>query len=237
VPGYPQALKDLGAGRLRSMGEEYMALTAPRRKPGKPFFTDKLPHNFGRVGLIHLILPNARIIDVRRHPIDCGLSCYKHYFPGARLSLSLSDLGASYVDYVRLMAHFDRLLPGKVHRLIYERLIEDFEREVRQLLNYLGLPFEEECLRFHEEARQVQTPSADQVRVPLYRSGVGYWRHYEQWLGPMKEKLGYVLDLYPEVPRFYEEVHVRLRRPMSLGQASGPFTMVRGLRQPRTAIA
>jgi hypothetical protein len=219
------------------MGEEYMALTAPRRKLGTPFFTDKLPHNFGRVGLIHLILPNAKIIDVRRHPLDCGFSCYKHYFPGARLSLSLADLGSSYVDYVRLMAHFDRVLPGKVHRVIYERLVENLEHEVRRLLDYLGLPFEEQCLRFNEDSRLVQTPSADQVRMPLYKSAVEYWRHYEQWLGPMKEKLGYVLDVYPEVPKFFDEVHVKLRRPLSLGEAGGQIAWVRGLRQARIATA
>jgi tetratricopeptide (TPR) repeat protein len=237
VPGYPQALKDLGPDRLRALGEEYMALAAPRQKLGKPFFTDKLPHNFSRVGLIHLILPNAKIVDVRRHPLDSGLSNYKHLFRGARLSLSLEDLGSSYVDYVRLMAHFDKVLPGKVHRLVYERLIEDFEREVRRLLNYLGLPFEEQCLRFYEETRHVETPSADQVRRPLYSSGMGYWRHYEPWLGPMKEKLGYVLDCYPDVPKFFDEVHVRLRRPLGLGEAGGHFASVRGLRQPRIAIA
>jgi len=235
LAGYPQALKDIGPDRLRALGEEYMALTAPRRKLGKPFFTDKLPHNFGRVGLIHLILPNARIIDVRRHPLDCGLSNYKHLFRGARLSLSLDDLGSSYVDYVRLMAYFDKVLPGKVHRLIYERLIDDFEHEVKRLLNYLGLPFEEECLRFYEGTRDVETPSADQVRRPLYASGAGYWRHYEPWLGPMKEKLGYVLDCYPDVPKFFDEVHVRLRRPLSLGEAGSPFASVRGLRQARIA--
>jgi tetratricopeptide (TPR) repeat protein len=237
VRGYPNVLRDLEPGAFSALGKQYVALAAPRRKSGKPFFTDKLPHNFGRVGLIHLILPNARIIDVRRHPLDCGLSCYKHYFPGGQISLSLTDFAGGYVDYVRLMAHFDRVLPGKVHRVIYERLVGNFEDEVRRLLDYLGLPFEKECLRFHEESRSVLTPSADQVRTPLYRSAVEYWRHYEQWLGPMKEKLGHVLDIYPEVPKFFEELHVRLRKPLSLGEAGAPFNLVRGLRAQGIEIA
>lgn len=229
VRGYPGAVRDLDSSAFAAMGKKYISLTASRRRSGKPFFTDKLPHNFGRVGFIHLILPNARIIDVRRHPLDCGLSCYKHYFPGGRISLDLSDFASGYVDYVRLMAHFDRILPGRVHRVIYECLVRNFEGEVRRLLEYLGLPFEEECLRFHEETRAVFTPSADQVRTPLYSSAVGYWRHYEQWLGPMKEKLGYVLDVYPEVPKFFEEVHVKLGRPRRLGEAGTPFRHVRGV--------
>jgi tetratricopeptide (TPR) repeat protein len=231
--GYPHVLKDLGADRFRAMGEEYVALANRHRKLGKPFFTDKLPHNFGRVGLIHLILPNAKIIDVRRHPLDCGFSSYKHYFPGGQLSLSLTDIAASYVDYVKLMAHFDKVLPGKVHRVIYERLIGNFEYQVRGLLDYLGLPFEEECLRFHEDTRRVLTPSVDQVRSPLYNTGVDYWRHYERWLGPMKEKLGYVLRVYPDVPEFYAELRVQMRKPFALGESGRQFALVRGLRQRR----
>lgn len=233
VKDYPGVLKECGANRFRAMGEEYLALTAPRRKLSRPFFTDKLPHNFGRIGLIALILPNARIVDVRRHPLDCGLSCYKHYFPGSRLSLSLDDLGSGYVDYVKLMAHFDRLLPGKVHRLVYERLVGNFEHEVRRLLDYLGLPFEEACLRFHENTRQVLTPSVDQVRRPLYSTAAGYWRNFEPWLGPLKDALGYVLDVYPEVPGFYDEVHVRMRRPLALGQTGRQYSFVKGLSQMR----
>ncbi|HEX4078259.1 MAG TPA: sulfotransferase [Rhizomicrobium sp.] len=229
--GYPQVLKELGPESFRAMGEEYMALARQRRKLGKPFFTDKLPHNFGRTGLIHLILPNAKIIDVRRHPLDCGISCYKHYFPGARLSLSLTDFASGYVDYVRLMAHFDEVLPGKVHRVIYRRMVGNLEFEVRRLLDYLGLPFEEECLRFDEETRHVKGPSADQVRMPLYDTGIDYWRNFEAWLGPMKAKLGYVLDVYPDVPKFYDEIRFRPRKPLGLGQTGGQVAHFRGLRQ------
>jgi tetratricopeptide (TPR) repeat protein len=233
--GYPQILRELDGRALRAMGEEHIALAGRRRKTGKRHFADKLPHNFGRVGLIHLILPNAKIIDVRRHPLDCGLSCYKHYFPGARLSLSRSDFASAYVDYVKLMAHFDKALPGVVHRVFYEQLVGDLEGEVRRLLKYLGLPFEEDCLRFYDDARYVQTPSADQVRTPLYNSAVDYWRHYEPWLGPMKDKLGYVLQTYPEVPKFYDELHVRMRNPLTLGETGNHYAFFRGL--PRRSVA
>jgi tetratricopeptide (TPR) repeat protein len=124
-----------------------------------------------------------------------------------------------------------------LEKLGEREMVGNFEDEVRRLLKYLGLPFDEACLRFNEETRDVQTPSADQVRMPLYNSGVGYWRHYRQWLGPTKEKLGYVLDVYPEVPNFYDEIHVRMRRPLSLGQTGGQFALVRGLRQPRIELA
>jgi tetratricopeptide (TPR) repeat protein len=235
--GYPQVLRELPPDRFRAMGEEYLKLVRHRRKLDKPFFTDKLPHNFGRTGLIRLILPNAKIIDVRRNPLDCGLSCYKHYFPGGQISLNLRYFASGYRDYVKLMAHFDRVLPGKIHRVIYERLIGNLEHEVRRLLDYLGLPFEEECLRFHEETRNVFTPSVDQVRTPLYNTAVEYWRHYEPWLGPMKEELGYVLAAYPEVPRFYEEVHFNMRNPRQLGETSHQYNVVRGLRQSRIELA
>ncbi len=199
--GYPLVLKDLEPARFARIGEEYLESARARQTTDRPYFTDKLPGNYNHIGLIQLSLPNARIIDIRRHPLDCCFSCFKHYFPGLR-ALSLGDVGRAYVNYVELMAHFDVMLPGRVHRVIYEDLIANPEAEVRRLLDYLGLPFEDDCLRFHENRRFVATLSADQVSVPLYTSGVGYWRHYEQWLDPLKAALGPVLESYPAVPEF-----------------------------------
>lgn len=231
-PRYPLMVGSLGPDRLRGLGARYMELVKARRNAGGRFFTDKSLSNFAHIGLIQLILPNARIIDMRRHPLDCGFSCYKHYFPfGQPLTYSLEDIGRAYVDYVELMAHFDDVLPGKVHRIIYEQLIENPEEEIRRLLSHLGLPFEEQCLRFHENKRFVKTLSYDQVRMPLYRSGMEQWRHYEPWLGPLKDKLGYVLDAYPEVPKFYAHLNARRRTEMSLGPQSNFFNVMTGVRQ------
>lgn len=228
---YPRNVSTLGAERLRSLGEQYMARTRRRRKLPRPFFTDKAPINFLHVGLIHLILPNAKIIDARRHPLDCCFSCYKHFFPGGQpLTWNLNTVGRCYVDYVELMAHFDQLLPGRVHRVIYEQMVENPEEEVRRLLDYVGVPFEETCLRFHETKRFVRTISAEQVKMPLYKSGVAQWKNYEPWLGPLKDALGCVLDYYPEVPKFFP----RLRSHSSsyeLG-AINKFCLVKGVRQP-----
>lgn len=188
--------------RLRSAGEEYLEFVQRRRATNLPVFTDKTLSNYFFVGLIHLILPNARIIDARRHPLDCGWSCFKSQFGGGNqpFSYRLSDIGRYYADYVRLMAHFDRVLPGRIYRVVYENLVADPEAEVRKLLQYLDLPFEEQCLRFHENRRAIGTQSSEQVRVPLYTSGVGQWLPYEPWLGPLKDSLGAVLDAYPNAP-------------------------------------
>jgi hypothetical protein len=201
LQAYAKTLKHLDAKDFRSLGEGYLELTHRRRKLGRPFFTDKALANFGQIGLIHLILPNAKIIDIRRHPLDCGWSCFTSHFPGGMpFSHKLSDIGRHYADYVALMAHFESVLPGRVHRVTYEDLVADPETEVRRLLDYLGLPFEEQCLNFHENKRAVITLSAEQVRMPLYKSGVGQWRPYEAWLGPLKAALGPVLDSYPSGP-------------------------------------
>lgn len=210
---YPEDVKTLDADTLRSLGEEYLKLVRPRRSSERPFFTDKFPGNFVHIGLMHLILPRARIIDARRHPLDCGFSCFKSYFPfGQPFAHRLSDIGRYYADYVELMAHYDKVLPGKIHRVIYEHLVQDTEREVRRLFDYLELPFEDQCLRFYEKEREVITLSTEQVRMPIYQSAVEHWRHYEPWLGPLKSALGYILDRYPEVPEFYP----RIRAGMSL---------------------
>jgi predicted Zn-dependent protease len=229
--GYPQNVPTVDAERLRSLGEQYMVRTRRLRSTSRPFFTDKAPINFEHVGLVHLILPNARIIDARRHPMDCCFSCYKQYFPaGQRLTTNLRTVGRSYVDYVELMAHWDHVLPGRVHRVIYENMVANPEDEIRRLLAYIGVPFEERCLRFHETERFVRTSSAEQVRTPLYKSGVAHWKHYEQWLDPLKEALGGVVEYYPDVPEFFPRVRAQ-SRPWELGTIN-EFDLVKGLRQP-----
>ena len=188
---------------LRELGERYLERTRIHRKSGRPCFIDKMPNNFLHIGLIQLALPGAKLIDARRHPLACCFSNFKqHYAKGQRFSYDLSDLGRYYRDYVELMAHFDEVLPGRIHRVFYERMVEDTEAEVRRLLDYCGLPFEESCLRFYENERPVQTASSEQVRQPIYREGMDHWRHFDEWLGPLKEALGPVLEAYPEVPRF-----------------------------------
>jgi tetratricopeptide (TPR) repeat protein len=199
--GFLQALAAISAEQLRSLGERYLQGTQVLRKAGTPFFIDKMPNNCLYTGLIHLILPNARIIDARRHPLGCSFSCFKQHFArGQNFTYGLEDIGRYYRDYVELMAHFDAVLPGRIHRVFYERLVEDTDAEVRRLLDYCGLPFEAACLEFHKNERAVRTASSEQVRQPIFRAGVDQWRHYEPWLGPLKAALGPVLTEYPKVP-------------------------------------
>ena len=207
APRYPAVVAELTHAQLHALGERYLAQTRVQRKTDAPYFIDKMPNNFLHVGLVHLMLPNARIIDARRHPLACCFSNFKqHYARGQTFSYALEDIGRYYRDYVELMAHFDRALPGRVLRVFYEQLIDDTEAEVRRLLDFCGLPFDERCLRFYENERAVRTASSEQVRQPIYRRGVDHWKHYEPWLGPLKEALGPVLDLYPAVPHFAESV-------------------------------
>jgi hypothetical protein len=160
-------------------------------------FVDKMPNNWAHVGLIHLILPKARIIDARRHPLGCCFSAWKQHFArGQAFSYDLADIGRYYADYIALMAHFDAVLPGRVHRVIYEEMVADPEGETRRLLAYCGLPFEEGCLRFYENDRAVRTASSEQVRKPIYAQGVDQWRAYEAWLEPLKAALGEVLEYW-----------------------------------------
>ncbi len=150
-----------------------------------------MPLNWLQTGLIHLMLPNARIIDARRAPMACCFANFKQHFQrGVWFTYSLEDLGRYYRDYVSLMAHFDAVLPGRVYRVQYERLVGDFEAQVRALLEYCGLEFEPQCLRFHETQRAVHTASSEQVRQPLYADALGQWRHFEPWLGPLRAALG-----------------------------------------------
>lgn len=196
--GYPAALHDLPSDELRACGEDYIARTRIQRKEGKPHFIDKLPNNWLHIGFIHLILPRAKIIDARRHPLDCCFSNFKQHFArGQSFTYDLNDVGRYYADYVRLTAHFDAVLPGRVHRVIHERLVDDPEKEIRALLNAMELPFEEECVRFHDNKRAVRTASSEQVRRPINRDGIGQWQAYSDFLEPLRGALGPVLDDYP----------------------------------------
>ena len=198
---YHGALAALDGDALRALGERYLAHTRIQRKTAAPLFIDKMPNNFMHIGLIQLMLPNAKIIDARRHPLGCCFSGFKQHFArGQSFSYDLGDLGRYYRDYVALMAHFDAVLPGRIHRVVYERMIEDTEDEVRRLLDHCGLPYEAACLRFFENARPVRTASSEQVRQPIYREGVDHWRHYAPWLGSLVSALGPVLERYPDVP-------------------------------------
>jgi len=198
---YPQQLDGFGVSRWLHLGEQYLERTRGQRREGKPHFIDKLPNNWLYTGFIHLILPNARIIDARRHPLDCGYSNFRQHFArGQAFAYDLNDIGRYYADYVRLMAHYDAVLPGRVHRVIHERLLADPEAETRALLDALGLPFEEACLRFHENARAVRTASSEQVRRPINRDGEGQWRPVADRLGPLRQGLGAVLETYPDAP-------------------------------------
>jgi predicted Zn-dependent protease len=190
-PTYPQSVRDLSGERLQALGSRYLAEAAPHRLLGRAHFIDKMPNNWMHVGLISLLLPNARIIDARRSALGCCVANFKQHFQkGMWFSYKLEDLGHYYRDYVRQMRHFDAVLPGRVYRVVYENLVTDLEGEVRRLLAYCNLPFEEQCLRFYETRRVVQTVSSEQVRQPIYREGLDQWRNFEPWLGALKEALG-----------------------------------------------
>jgi len=200
---YPGVLERLDAAAACRLGEEYLEETSIQRKTRRPFFIDKMPNNFLHVGLICLILPNAKIIDARRHPMACCFSAFKMQFSeGHRFSYDLHEIGDYYRLYVEYMQHFDAVLPGRIHRVHHESMVENTEAEVRRLLDYCGLKFEPDCLKFHENKRPVRTPSAQQVRRPIYREGLHHWRHFETWLGPLADALGEALEKYPEPPKF-----------------------------------
>ncbi|HEY0629335.1 MAG TPA: sulfotransferase [Sphingomicrobium sp.] len=191
ISHYPECLAELGSDELRALGEEYLERAQVQRFTDRPYFIDKLPNNWAHVGMIRLILPNAKIIDARRHPLACCFSNFKqHYARGQRFSYDLSEVGAYYRDYVTLMRHFDTALPGSVHRVIHEDLVDDPETEVRRLLDFLGLPFDPACLEFHRNPRAVRTASSEQVRRPISRDGLEQWKAFEPWLDPLKQALG-----------------------------------------------
>lgn len=188
---YLDGLQAASAEELREIGASYLRTTQRRRSAGIAFFIDKMPNNWTHTALIHLAMPNAKIIDARRHPMACGWSCFKQHFPqGQDFSYDLTDIGRYYADYVRLMAHYDEGLPGRVHRVIHEELVTDPEPHIRALLDHCGLPFEEQCLRPHETKRAVHTASAEQVRQPISAKGLDDWRVFEPYLDPLKVALG-----------------------------------------------
>jgi len=192
---YPDVLAALSAEDVRRLGETYLERTRIQRKTNRPRFIDKMPNNWQHVGLIRLMLPNAKIVDARRHPLACGFSNFKqHYARGQEFSYDLEHFGLYYRDYVRLMAHFDEVAAGSIYRVIHEQLLADPEAEIRKLLDYLGLPFDEACLRFHETKRPVRTASAEQVRRPIDAAGVESWKRFEGWLDPLKAALGPALE-------------------------------------------
>jgi tetratricopeptide (TPR) repeat protein len=192
---YPEVLASLAADEFAALGEAYLERTTARRRLGRPRFIDKMPNNFHHIGLIRLILPRARIIDVRRHPMAAGFSAFRQLFArGHAWSYDLADIGRYYRDYVELMAHFDEVLPGRVRRVIHEDLVADAEGEVRRLLDWCGLAFEPACLKFWETRRAVRTASAEQVRRPIDPGSVDQWRAYQPWLAPLKAALEPALE-------------------------------------------
>jgi cytochrome c-type biogenesis protein CcmH/NrfG len=198
---WPGAVAAMEPQRFAELGAEFLERTRVQRKTGKAFYIDKLPNNWSYAGLIHLILPNAKIIDARRNPMDCCFSNFRqHFAKGQAFTYALGHIGRYYADYVRAMDHYDRVLPGRIHRLIHERLLDDPEGEVRAMLAYLGLPFEEACMEFHRNTRAVRTASSEQVRRPINRDGVDQWEPYAEWLGPLREVLGDLTTTYADRP-------------------------------------
>ena len=188
---YPANLTELTADELTGFGEAYIRDTAIHRKLGTPYFIDKMPNNFRHIGLISLILPNAKIIDARRDPMSCCFSGFKQLFAeGQEFTYGLEEIGHYYRGYVELMAHWDDVLPGRVLRVDYEDVVGDLETQVRRILDHVGLPFEQACLDFHQSARAVRTPSSEQVRQPIFTSGLDQWQHYDPWLAPLRAALG-----------------------------------------------
>jgi hypothetical protein len=181
------------------LGEQYLADTRAQRKTDKPFFIDKMPNNCLYVWLIHLILPNAKIIDARREPMACCFGNLKQLFAsGQEFTYSIDDIARYYRTYLELMRHWDAVLPGRVLRVQYEAVVDDLESNVRRLLDYCELDFEPGCVEFYKTERSVRTASAQQVRQPIYREGLEQWRHYEPWLGALRETLGNALTSYRE---------------------------------------
>lgn len=190
TPRYPAILGDLDNDLFAQFGTQFIDQTRIYRGSGQ-LFIDKMPNNFFHIGLIKLILPNAKIIDARRHPMACCFSGYKQLFgEGQEFSYGLSQIGEYYKEYVRLMAHWDAVLPGHVLRVNHEDVVADLETQVHRILDYCGLEFESACLEFHKTERTVRTPSAEQVRQPIYTSGLEQWKNFEHYLAPLKEALG-----------------------------------------------
>ncbi|MDE2294904.1 MAG: sulfotransferase [Gammaproteobacteria bacterium] len=189
LPRYPQGLPEIDVEEIRRFGERYLADTRAYRS-GKPRFVDKMPNNFRHIGLIHLMLPNAKIIDARRDPMACGFSNFEQLFAsGQEFTYSLEEIGRYYRSYVELMDHWNRVLPGRILLMRHEEVVDDLEGSVRRLLAFCDLEFEPGCLEFHKTQRSVRTASSEQVRQPIFTHGVDRWRHYEPWLGPLRAAL------------------------------------------------
>ncbi len=194
---YPEILRELSAEQRVELGQGYLDSTRAHRND-LPFFVDKMPNNWLHTGLIHLILPNAKIIDARRHPMAGCFACYKQLFAnGQTFTYDLGHVGHYYRNYINVMDHWDEVLPGKVLHVQYEDMVADSETQIRRVLDYCNLPFEEQCLRFYETDRAVRTPSSEQVRQPIFQEGLEQWRNYETHLDPLKKALGPLLERYP----------------------------------------
>ena len=197
-PRYPPVLAQMGGDDFRRLGEKYLADTRIYRS-GKARFIDKMPNNFRHLGLIHLMLPNAKIVDARREPMACCFGNLKQLFAhGQEFAYSVEDIARYYRTYLELMRHWETMLPGRVLRVHHEDVVEDLEGNVRRLLEFCGLEFEPACIDFHKTERSVRTASSEQVRQPIYREGLEQWRHFEPWLGPLRDALGDALTRYRE---------------------------------------
>jgi len=196
-PRYPGVLRDLARAEFRTLGKRYIT-DARCYRGSKPFFIDKMPNTFRHIGLIHLILPNAKIIDVRREPMACCFSNLKQLFAsGHEFTYSIEDIASYYRSYLELMRHWD-VLPGRVMRVSYEDVVGDLPGNIQCILAFCGLKFERACVEFHKSGRSVYTASSEQVRQPIFREGLFQWRNYETWLGSLKDALGDALIRYRE---------------------------------------
>ncbi len=201
---YPEAVRELGEPHFKSLGQDYLDAAQLHRTEGAPRFIDKMPNNFPSVGIIHLMLPNAKIIDARRHPLDSCLSCYRQLFGmGQPFTYDLTDIGEYFLQYQRMMDHWHEVLPGRILTVQYEDVVSDFETQVRRLLEYCELPWEDACLHYHETDRPVRTASSEQVRQPVYTKSVNFWRNHEEHLGELIEVLTPILDRYQQ----YESIN------------------------------
>jgi hypothetical protein len=196
-PRYPSVLTKLTAAEFMRFGERFLTETRAYRRTGRPFFIDKMPNNFRDIGLIHLMLPNAKIIDVRREPMACCFGNLKQlFYSGQEFSYNINDLARYYRTYLEIMRHWNVALPGRILTVHHEDVVDDLEGNVRRILDFCGLPFEPACLEFHETPRSVRTASSEQVRQPISREGIDQWRNYEPWLASLRAALGDAVTSY-----------------------------------------
>ena len=202
---YPEAVRELEAAHLTALGEDYINYAQLHRTEGKPFFIDKMPNNFPTIGFLNLILPQAKIIDARRHPLDACVGNFRqHYAKGQTFSYDLTDLGEYCLQYLRMMDHWHEALPGRILTVQYEEMVTDFENQAHRLLDHCELPWEEACGRFYETERPVRTASSEQVRQPIYTGALNFWRNYERHLDELIEIVEPVRARY----RKYENINL-----------------------------